>query len=198
MNLKITILSIALGLCAILHVTASTELHATPLSMNYQITGLGGGSYQYDFNLVIDNNDGSWVPGQRWNWLIFGDANSVSSPLTNWAPITPSPLPQWIFTSTAGGHNGPTLIGATLGDATIPAKFWTPTAVGQSLSWSGTASAFLGQDQMLFSTLIVQGGAVPATFKVANFTGVVPEPSTYALLGIGILGMLAFYRKKRA
>ena len=35
--------------------------NATPLSMDYVVTDIGGGTYQYDFTLTLDNNDGSWV-----------------------------------------------------------------------------------------------------------------------------------------
>ena len=47
---------------------------ATPLRMDYSVSDLGGGIYDYEFALVLDNNDSSWSAGQGWGWIIFGDA----------------------------------------------------------------------------------------------------------------------------
>ena len=54
---------------------------ATPLGLNYSVTSLGSW-YNYDFELILDNNDGSWAAGQGWNWLIFGDQVAGDSPLS--------------------------------------------------------------------------------------------------------------------
>ena len=40
---------------------------ATPFTVYYDVTDLGG-SYQYDIDVVLDNNDGSWSSGQEFDW----------------------------------------------------------------------------------------------------------------------------------
>jgi hypothetical protein len=168
--------------------------HATPLALSYEISDLGGGLYDYEFELVMDNNDGSWSAGQTWNWLIFGDRLSGLSPLTNFVG-DPNDLPigPWsYYTSSSGGHNGPTLLDNTF-------KGWMPTFVGQSLSWSGTSSAYLGQGALLFSTLSDRNSAVSAYLEVAQLgpdNSTVPEPATMALFGLGGLAMAVIRRRK--
>lgn len=123
---------------------------ATPLRLEYTVTLLSSGLYRYDFKVINDNNDGSWVAGQQFRWFIFGDCSpSCSSPLTNFVGDLPSLLagggPYTSFTSSGGSHNGP-----TLGTVTV---YWIPTAVGDSFTWSGTSTANLCGGGLLWSTL---------------------------------------------
>ncbi|MFQ5329806.1 MAG: PEP-CTERM sorting domain-containing protein [Thermodesulfobacteriota bacterium] len=163
---------------------------ATPLALDYSVTNLGGGTYDYEFTLSLDNNDGSWGIGQGWGGIVFGDAPwPNTSPLTDFVLDT-SDLPVGPYTSysTSGGaHNGPTFTPAL--------NYWTPTSVGDSLNWSGTSTADLAQGELLFSTLFVQNGAVRANFEVANRPTAIPEPATLLLLVSGLAG-LGFARKR--
>ncbi len=125
---------------------------ATPLRLEYWVTDVGGGTFQYDFVLSLDNNDLSWKAGQGFNWIVFGDAD-MTSPLTDWLgneadlPIGPF----IVYGSSTGGHNGPTLIHVdTTGAAD---EGWVPAEVGDSLHWSGTSSANVPQGDLLFSNL---------------------------------------------
>ena len=63
----------------------SSTAHATPLRMDYAVTDLGGGIWDYEFYLTLDNNDNSWNYGNGWGWVIIGDAQSSDSPLYDWA-----------------------------------------------------------------------------------------------------------------
>jgi hypothetical protein len=164
-----------------------SDADAGPLRLDYEVTDLGTGLFEYEFDLVLDNSDGSWAAGQGWAWFIFGDAQSSSSPLTNWAGDAGDlPVGPWTSYSSSGGfHNGPTF-------ASVSA-YWVPTGVLDSLSWSGTSTADLAQGQLLFSTLLTQGGAVAANFDVARR---IPEPTTLALFGLGLVGVVAWRRKK--
>lgn len=166
----------------------SALARATPLRLDYAVSNLGAGSYHYDFSLVLDNHDDSWASGQGWGWFIFGDsADSVAgSPLTAFAIDTADfPVGPWTgLSSSVSGHNGPTF--------TALFDKWIPSAVGDTLFWSGTSSADLAQGQLLFSTLLSTPGAVKANFEVANRTAAVPEPPVMALLlpGLFLLGYL--------
>ncbi len=138
------------------------SLAAVPLTLKYQVKDLGTGTYQYDFVLVVDNNDMTYQPGQAWRWLIFGD-HATSSPLTAWQ-ISSGQLPVGPWTgmsSSGGGHNGPTF--------SYVLDYWTPTGIGDALHWRGTSTANLPQGQLLWSTLAgTLNGGVAANFTVAE------------------------------
>lgn len=143
-------------------VLGASSLAAVPLTMKYQVKDLGGGQFQYDFMLEVDNNDNSYVVGQGWRWLIFGDS-ATSSPLTGWA-ISAGQLPVGPWTgmsSSGGGHNGPTFSNVL--------DYWVPTGVGDCLHWRGTSTANLAQGQLLWSTLAgTLNGGVAANFTIAT------------------------------
>jgi hypothetical protein len=174
---------------------------ATPLRLDYTVQNTGGGLFDYDFRLSVDNNDGSYVPGQAWRWIIFGDADRSASPLTNWEGDLSQSSP-WIslFSSSSGGHNGPTLIGP--GPSVL--SYWVPTGVGDFLKWSGTSTADLAQGNLLFSTLAgTLNNGVAANFNVANRVQSfdaksVPEPaSVLGLLALGVFGTTSLKLSKK-
>jgi hypothetical protein len=184
-----------LGLMLVFFLLSGGFALATPISLNYAISDIGGGLYNYEFSLVLDNHDNSWISGQSWNWLIFGDAPYGSiSPLTDFVgDMNDLPVGTWTsYGYSQGGHNGPTFI-YTIGGDFIG---WVPTSVGETLIWSGTSTANLPQGQLLFSTLVNEYGAIGAEFEVVNLsTSVVPEPATLLLFGAGLAG-LGIMRKK--
>ena len=149
------------GIAAALAMTAGAA--ATPLRMEYCVTDLGGGSYQYTFKLILDNNDNTWAAGQGWRWLIWGDVPSAPTNLTGWVG-DPSSLPvgPWTgYTSSGGGHNGPTFSSVL--------EYWVPSAVGDTLTWKGTSTADLAAGQLTFSTLAgTLGGGIAANWEVAH------------------------------
>ncbi len=162
---------------------------ATPLTLNYSVNTVNASTFTYSFDLVLDNHDNSWRAGQDFNWFVFGDAQARTSPLQSFA-ANASSFPSGPFDhaqTTSGFHNGPTLIN-------FPG--WTPLALGEKIHWTGTASASLGQGQLLFSNLI--GSGVHADFATANLVTAVPEPETYAMMlaGLGMLSLIARRRKK--
>jgi hypothetical protein len=205
---------------------------ASALSMSYDIIDSGSGLYTYDFTLKLDNHDTSWTPGESFDWLVFGDAvstydsfgnliNQGVSPLgPDGAPLgfvgdnTKLPVGSWTnYNYSSGGHNGPTLVNFLGG--------WKPLAINETLTWSGTSSHFVGQGDMLFSTLInydvngfvawpteVNGFPVDlntyaghnANLELATLNQVVvtPEPASMILFGLGGAAMAAFRRRKQA
>ena len=170
---------------------------ATPLTMEYAVTDLGTGLYQYDFELILDNHDGTWVSGNEWDWIIFGDVpyDDRPSPIADFSNFVATDLPTGSFlTGSSGGHNGPTL---AIGDNSVSLPGWTPTAIGESLLWSGTSATFLDQSELLWSSLITGGGAQYVSFEVANLVSyTAPAPTVLGLMSIGLLGVSAATRRR--
>jgi hypothetical protein len=179
---------------------------AASLNLNYTVENLTDGWFNYSFQLKVDNTDNSYVPGQAWRWIIFGETPPDSPPpffegaLTNWVGDLSKSSP-WIasFVNSGGGHNGPALWGNPGNDVLA---WWTPSNVNDYLYWSGKSTARLQQGELLFSTLAdTLNGATPADFKVANEVDslAVPEPLTIfgSILGLGALGAMKRKRKQQ-
>jgi hypothetical protein len=178
---------------------------AASLNLNYTVENLTDGWFNYSFQLKVDNTDNSYVSGQAWRWIIFGDTPSPPAPnagqgtLINWDGDLSKSSP-WIafFTGSGGDHNGPTLAGPGNSIKT----WWIPSDVNDYLYWSGKSTAKLSQGELLFSTLDgTLNGATPANFKVANEVDffAVPEPLTVfgSILGLGVLGAVKRKRKQQ-
>ena len=169
-------------------IAVTSTAMATPLRLEYVITDLGGGIYNYDFTFVVDNNDGTYMAGQTWRWFVIGDAPSPGpSPLTNFVgdPLSFIGGPYTGFGMTSGGHNGPDLQ-PVLTD-------WMPSGIGDFFSFSGTSTANLGQGELAWSN--VTGGStnpgVQGNFEIAYL---VPTPGALALLAIG--GLIGRRRRR--
>lgn len=132
---------------------------ASPLSLSYDVTDLGTGLFDYNFFLTLDNADDSWDRGESWDWLTFGDSatnapkklgpyNPTRDPLLGFVgDMADLPVGPWTdYNYSSGGHNGPTLVNFNGG--------WMPTALNETLTWSGTYTEFVGQGDLLFSTLL--------------------------------------------
>lgn len=189
---------------AVLCVVWSADAGATPLRMDYVLTDLGGGTYRYDFTLTLDNHDLTWLAGNEWDWIVFGD-NDFGDTYNGFDPDGSGPsLPDWTTGAFAppiteidrsqNAHNGPTLVLLTNG-AFLPG--WVPVAVGESLTWWGTSSLLIPDGELVWSALVTAGGAAAVDFEVAHQTSV-PEPATLALLAIGLAGVRPRLRRRRA
>ncbi|MAE70049.1 MAG: hypothetical protein CME06_06225 [Gemmatimonadetes bacterium] len=140
---------------------ARQAMAATPLRMDFTVTELGDGLYDYEFVLKLDNHDSSWEPGQSWGWVIAADAQESDSPLADFVG-DPADLPigPWdTYTVSMGYHNGPTLWHVL--------DEWSPVEEGDLLTWSGISSHYT--EELLFSTLV--GNGELATFEPMHFMG---------------------------
>lgn len=168
--------------------------HAIPLTMSYSVTDTGS-VYQYDFKLELDNNDGSWVSGLEWDWIVFGDAYKDVSPLADYDNFVATNLPaDTRIAASKGAHNGPTL--SFESSPLLPG--WKPAAVNESISWQITSATFLDQGELLWSILQWTDfdNTVVTNFESANLISAkVPEPSIIWLLGSG-LALMGFARRK--
>ncbi len=173
-----------LGLAALLSITAGAAAQNNPLKLEY-CTQPGGLGTVYTFKLTLDNHDNSWVAGQGWGWIMFGDIiNPTGTPpiysLINDFVADPSYWPAGPFdslTSAGGYHNGPTLGPIIVPDPDHPDPndplhwiwvAWYPAAVGDSITWGGTSATLVPDGQMQWSALVVHGGASGIEFANAT------------------------------
>ena len=164
---------------------------ASPLRLEYRVTAIDGGLYDYEFTLIVDNNDGSFTQGNTWGWITFGDTadGRGTSPLADFTPDE-NDYPIGQYTGMSTGEDSIHLNQAPYLEPLLPS--WRPS-LGDSLSWSGTSSNFVGPGELLLTTYTSANGAVAASAQVAQ---VVPEPGTVLLLGMGLMGLARKSRRQ--
>jgi len=170
----------------------SSPANAT-LTLIYTAVPTVGGEYHYNFTISLADALG-WTAGNQYDWITFGDVPfGNTSPLNDFHNFqTFDPL---ILTSSGGGHNGPT-IGYGGGGVILPG--WAPSAVGESISWSGDSANYLGSGQLLWSTVVWSGGNQAANFAVGQLQGsAVPEPATWTMMLLGFGAVSVSIRRRR-
>lgn len=160
------------------------------LSLDYSTLESSPGVYQYDFELKLTNQDGTFSPGDDFNWIIFGDVSSGNvSPIADFSLLSTTLPAPFMFVTSSGGHNGPTFLASGQNQ-----PGWIPTGIGDSVTWSGTSSNLVASG-LQFSTLT--GSGTLSTFQDANLvTNAVPEPSSVLLFGM-VCGMGGMTLRKR-
>jgi len=98
------------------------------------------------------------------------------------------------FAGTGTGSIGETLLNAATGAVvgTMEITSGPPVVASDTINFAGVSSIIVQKD------MILVGGSNGASLSIFNqgfsSTGVVPEPASMALLGIGMTGLLAFRR----
>lgn len=179
---------------------AASSAQAIPISLFYDVTDIGGGQFQYDFEMVLDNNDGTHNAGDQYDWFSIGSGitprgGDTTSPFTEGLTFFTSVAAGWTATASTGGYDGPTLVyGARV---TFPG--WAPT-LGESVFFTGVSSTLVADGELYFNYLrnnagnLQLGGSFVA--NVTNSLTPVPLPATGLLL-FGALGGLGLARRKR-
>src|SRR6266567_4778878 len=172
-SMRITGVVVSLAAClAFTILSPISAANATPLTLDYSVNAIAGG-YNYDFQLILDNHDSSWKAGQSFNWIVFG-AEVNSSPIGgefgsfSWDladfPIGPFLAPD----TSSGGLAGPNLFQSGINPDTLG---WTPLAIGDFLSWSGTSPTLLTQGQLQWGNVLGTGCITGQNLQTANQIG---------------------------
>lgn len=187
------------GLFLVAFCMATVNANATPFRLDYVKTQ-DGAFFDYDFRLIVDNNDGSFFSGFQIDELVVGDTLLGASPFTEGASFFTVLPPGAGATRVTGFHNGPT-IGFV--DGSVIGTFLSFASVGDFVSFSGRSSANVADGDLLWTYL--QGDLASGDTEVANrVTGfgvsTVPVPAAFPLLfaALAALGLFSRWRGKRA
>ena len=183
----IRLISICFVALAVLSLAVSSA-QADPTTLWYEVTDIGGGLYDYEFSLVLDDHDGTWAPGEKFINIWFADSPGFPMLLVDFEGDK-GDLPIGMF------YEYGYVLGYHYAWALKPLSYWwEPKTVGESLNWSGTSATFLAPGDMLYSIQPTMHGLPRVDFKPAQY---VPVPGAILLGSIG-LGFSGWLCKRRA
>jgi hypothetical protein len=152
-----------------------------------------------------------------WNFSQFDITSAGALNITVLSSLTGLPASfttVGTYNLTAGpneAYNSPRLVDATALDTQGIANLGpaTPTELPQDISVGisdaryievqiNSNQGFTGSINNSNPDLAPQGYGALVGINEVNFVGVIPEPSTFAMLGLGLLGLIAWQRKRAA
>ena len=189
-------------LAAVLLVLSWAHASAAPMSITYSAVDAGESLWAYEFVVEFDNNDGTWAPGQKFDYLTFGNEQSATGQYGAFGDWTWTAIPAIASPNFATGtFNGPTLNFCVTGiscKTSFKDGAWIPQSTGEILFFSGLSSTFIG-DTILWSVLKTSGGQLirfeSSAYGASYEANVLPTPLPpalalllSALAGLGIAG----------
>lgn len=165
-----------------------TSANAVPFRLDYVKTQ-DGAFFNYDFRLIVDNNDGSFFSGFEIDALVVGDAILSPSPFTEGGAFFTT-LPSGAgATSVSGFHNGPT-IGFV--DGSVIGTFLSFTSIGDFVAFSGRSGADVADGDLFWVHL--QGDQGNGASLIANEVDgfavtTVPAPAALPLMALALVGL---------
>ena len=192
--MKKPLLSLAIA-AALTSLAGSAKADPNPLVWNWSYSGggvTGSGTFEIQSTLTTSVNDGYEIGGYT-GYLVTGATGSFQNSINGFSTtiLYVASIDPWKY-----GNDNLLLEGSLQPDYN-GIVFRTSDANDPNTVW-------LYQNTPTDNTIIVRdnygymndgyGGSV---FSVTASTGAVPEPSTYALFGIGAIGMLMVMRRKK-
>jgi len=186
-------LLIATAGAALIALSIEQIAQATPFTLFYNVQE-SSGKFLYNFDLVQTEAVSSVT---NLNWIIFFDKPWLS-PLTTPRPSSDIqnpvlvgllPAPFNTFTSTIGGHNGPTFLEVcpvVSNTCDIDFLGWYPSGIGDALSWSILADNLVTDIQ--WTNLLREEDV---DHQAVRRSQPIPEPTSILSL-IGISTFLGF------
>jgi hypothetical protein len=130
-----------------------------------------------------------------WNFAAFGASGSLNDTVSQFLSTTPGQTYQLTFTESVGGAGGPSDLSASFGNNTVidfansnPSGFTTYTFLVKATSPS-TLLSFAGSNLNDYDY-------VTNVSVTAYHISPVPEPKSYALMGLGLLGLMVLRQKR--
>jgi len=180
--------------------TSGITIDSVTLTLTSNASGSGTAVTLHVFELAAAN--ASWVEGTANGAVVAGDASALYrvNQTTAWAGGATSYArtagTDYVNTSLASFTGNASTIGTgTLGFTSTGAFSTTvATFAGANLNlWVGTPTLTGAND---FFRISSKEASATATSLVINYTAI-PEPSTYALLGMGLIGVVLATRHRR-
>jgi len=175
------VLTLFLAVCAMPAAEAAT--------IEYKVAYTGGDRWQYDYTIFNNSTEGIGAFTIYFDYGLYNGLDVLSTPL-GWDADFWSP--QLIGHSMEPGE----VVAFALDAWLAPGASLTGLSVGFDWFGKGTpgSQAFDIFDQDLFGLLPDQGGRTVPGMDTPE----IPEPGTLALLGTGLAGLAAYYRKRKA
>jgi hypothetical protein len=155
------------GIVTALALSAATPAYAAhPITMCWDVTSSGSGTYDYTFTLTTTGT----ISAGYMNWLIFADygtaAPAGAQTISGATLLTAPSGTTWTsLTSSGGYHNGPTFL--TTSPSISTTGWYVTGTVGQSITWKVRGTNLVGDTNMYWSflsgTLTPQSSWEPAT-----------------------------------
>lgn len=166
----------------------------TPLRLEYSVSG-SAPPYAYQFRLILDNHNGTWAAGQSWGSVAFGMAEfdaAGTNPFQSWVTNAASyPIGPYTTTISSGLAIG----GKVFPSPALSGSFdWVPGAIGDQLTWTGTADVLLDQGEMTWMSWRVGGpmaigsATLEPAYRVGNWLRVDAAAGTAAHVAAGETG----------
>jgi hypothetical protein len=164
-------MTFARGAIAFSLAALASSAGASPLTMTFCVENLPNAQYRYTFTLTLDNHDNTWHPGNGFGigGIVFADSPNGPAVLDDFVvDVASFPIGPWTsYSPISGGHNGTNLLPIAWSQPPYNIIYWTPTAIGQTLTWRGTSSHLTMQLQ--WSALFATAG-FPVNFASMNGT----------------------------
>ena len=177
---------------AVLFFAACLIQTAVAASVDYTMTELGGSRYQYNYTIsnAADSTYDISAFDIYFDYRLYDNLVLVSAP-ADWLADTLVWSPEWIDFLNFGIDGQLSALSST--------TFILP---GESLSGFSVSFDWLGQDvpgnQFFDISNPVNWSVMDRGYTNYNDTPEVPEPQTLMLLGTGLVGLLAYYRRNNA
>ena len=171
-----------LGLAAALLFAACMAQTAGAAIIDYTAYNIGDNRWQYDYTIYNDSPSGIGAFDIYFNGFSFSNELEVLAQPNDWDALILNPSFDDPFTLTAWTLGDPLLQDDSLGLFSVVFNWFEEGAPGSQM--------FTMYDNILNWNVVASGNTY-------GEPGQVPEPQTFMLLGTGLVGLMAYYRRNR-